>query len=122
PDAWLSIWCKRYTAQVAALVPGVRDVIAADPFWDKAPGHGKGRIGEFLHSVGEVRQRHFDLAVLAAAPWRTSAAVAAARVPMRIGHRRSRNRAFLTHAVAPANVRAPVLSELARLLEPLDID
>jgi heptosyltransferase-2 len=119
PRATLDVWCKAYTADVARLVPGVNDVIAADPFWDRAPGRGKGALGPFLRALRTIRARRYDVALLAAAPWRTAAAVAATRIPMRIGLSRRKNRAFLTHALPDEDVRRPVLTELARLLEPL---
>jgi ADP-heptose:LPS heptosyltransferase len=121
PNATLDVWCKRYTADVATLVPGVGEVLAADPFWDRAPGRRKGAVAPFLRSIREVRRRRYDLAVLAAAPWRTAAAVAATRIPKRIGLRRRKNRIFLTHALREEDHRRPVLAELSRLLGPLDI-
>lgn len=119
PHATLDVWCKEYTADVARLVPGVRDVIAADPFWDRAPGRGKGSMRAFLRALRDVRARRYDVAILAAAPWRTAASVAATRIPMRIGLRRRRNQRFLTHVLPDEDIKRPVLSELARLLEPL---
>lgn len=121
PTASLDIWCKRYTADVARLVPGVRDVIAADPFWDRAPGHGKGSMLAFLRTLRAVRMRRYDVAVLAAAPWRTAAAVAATGIPRRIGLRRRKNERYLTDVLPDENTQRPVLTELARLLEPLGI-
>jgi ADP-heptose:LPS heptosyltransferase len=121
PRATLDLWCKEYTADVARLVPGVNEVIAADPFWDRAPGRGKGALRPFLRALGAVRARRYDVAVLAAAPWRTAAAVAAARIPMRIGLRRRKNQYFLTHTLPHEDARQPVLHELARLLQPLGI-
>ena len=121
PGAVLDVWCKEYTADVAALVPGARRVIAADPFWDRAPGRRKGRLWTFLRSVREVRCARYDVAILAAAPWRTAAAVAATRIPVRIGFRRRKNQRFLTHAVDGEDVTKPVLGELARLLAPVGV-
>lgn len=121
PQAALDVWCKQYTADVAAMIPGVRDVIAADPFWDVAPGRGKGSRRAFLRALRDVRSRHYDVALLAAAPWRTAAAVAAARIPRRIGLHRRKNGAFLSDALPDEDIRRPVLSEIARLLEPLGI-
>ena len=121
PEARLDVWCKRYTADVAQLIPGVRDVIAADPFWDRAPGRGKGPVRSFVRAARDVRRRRYDVAILAAAPWRTAAAVAATRIPMRVGLRRRKNRVFLTHALPDEDRRQPVLGELARLLEPFDV-
>src|SRR6185503_19262264 len=66
-EAALDVWCKQYTADVAALIPGVRDVIASDPFWDRAPGRPKGAVAPFLRAVRDVRRRRYDVAVLAAA-------------------------------------------------------
>jgi ADP-heptose:LPS heptosyltransferase len=121
-NARLDVWCKEYTADVAKLIPGVSDVIASDPFWDVAPGHAKGSRAAFLRAFREVRQRRYDLAILAAAPWRTAAAVAAARIPRRIGLGRRKNRYFLTDVLPDERSDRPVLSELARLLAPLGID
>jgi ADP-heptose:LPS heptosyltransferase len=120
-QATLDIWCKEYTADVARLIPGVSEVIASDPFWDRAPGHDKGSKASFFRAMKRVRAKRYDVAVLAAAPWRTAAAVAATGIPVRIGLRRRRNRAFLTEALPDENPREPVMSELARVLEPLGI-
>jgi ADP-heptose:LPS heptosyltransferase len=119
--AMLDIWCKEYTSDVARLVPGVSEVIASDPFWDRAPGRGKGSKASFFRAMKRVRAKRYDVAVLAAAPWRTAAAVAATRIPIRIGLRRRKNHVFLTEALPDENPREPVMSELARVLEPLGI-
>jgi len=121
PGAMLDIWCKEYTAEIAALVPGVSSVIASDPFWDRSPGRDKGSLTKFLRAAHSIRARRYDIAVLAAAPWRTAAAVASTRIPMRIGLLRRKNRAFLTHTLPHEDPHRPVLAELARLLEPLGI-
>jgi ADP-heptose:LPS heptosyltransferase len=121
PESALDVWCKAYTADVARLIPGVSRVIASDPFWDVAPGRGKGSRSAFLSALREVRQHRYDVALLAAAPWRTAAAVAATRIPRRIGLARRKNRLFLTDALPDENVERPVLSEAARLLAPLGI-
>ena len=120
--AMLDVWCKEYTADVATLIPGVSNVIASDPFWDVAPGRAKGSRAAFLRAFREVRSRRYDVAVLAAAPWRTAAAVAATRIPRRIGLQRRKNRYFLTDVLPDERIDRPVMSEMARLLAPLDID
>jgi len=122
PHAKLDVWCKEYTVDVAKLIPGVSDVIASDPFWDVAPGHAKGSRAAFLRAFREVRKRRYDVALLAAAPWRTAAAVAAARIPRRIGLGRRKNRYFLSDVLPDERSDRPVLSEMARLLAPLGID
>lgn len=116
PDAAIDVWCKRYTADVGRLMPHVRDVIAADPFWAAHPLMPRPGITPFLRSVADVRARKYDVAVLSEAPWRVAAATAAAGIPMRVGLARRRNSIFLTHVLPGADVDKPVLAEQARLL------
>src|SRR6185437_8459440 len=110
----IDLWCKRYTAAVGALVPHVRSVIAADPFWAVAPGHPRPPLGPMLRSMAAVRRNRYDVALLTDAPWRTAAAVAATRVPRRVGLARHRNARFLTDVLPAEDVRSPVVRELAR--------
>jgi ADP-heptose:LPS heptosyltransferase len=121
PDAEITVWCKRYTAAIAELLPGVDVVEAAEPFWDRAPGGRRGGTAAFVRSVLRLRRRHFDLALLAAAPWRTAAAVAATGATRRIGLARRKNARWLTDVLPAEDIRKPVLAEMARLLEPLGI-
>ena len=121
PNAVVTVWCKAYTAELGPLIPGADKVVASDPFWDRAPGRGKGMLGPFARAALSLRKERFDVAVLAAAPWRTAAAVAALGVSMRIGLLRARNARFLTHPLPPEDRTRPVLQELSRLLQPLGI-
>jgi ADP-heptose:LPS heptosyltransferase len=121
PDATIDVWCKRYTADVGRLIPHVRDVIAADPFWAAHPLMPRPGITPFLRSVADVRARKYDVAVLSEAPWRVAAATAAAGIPMRVGLARRRNALFLTHVLPAADVEKPVLVEQARLLSAFGI-
>lgn len=122
PDAELGVWCKSYAADVAALIPTVSRVHAADPFWDKAPGRGKGAFLPFVRSLRDVRRVGYDVALLAAAPWRAAAAVRFTGIPVRIGLGRRKNARYLTHALAAEDAHRPVLAEMARLLAPLGIE
>lgn len=121
PDASIDVWSKAYTSDVASLLPGVESVIAADPFWTRAPGQPRPAIAPFLRSIADIRRRRYDAALVTGAPWRATAAVAATGIRIRIGLERHHNRRFLTHALPPENRRRPVLLEQARLLEPLGI-
>jgi ADP-heptose:LPS heptosyltransferase len=121
PNAAIDVWCKRYTADVARLIPGVRDVIAADPFWAVHPQQPRPPIAPFARSIGDIRAKEYDVAILSEAPWRVAAATAAARVPTRIGLARRRNSLFLTHVLPAADSHKPVLVEQARLLTALGI-
>ena len=122
PNATIDLWCKTYTADVGRLIPHVREVIASDPFWDRAPGRGKGALWPFLRAVRRIRAGRYDAAVFAAAPWRTAAAIRVAGIPIRIGLARRRNTPFLTHALPAEDIHRPVLKEMARTLVPLGID
>jgi ADP-heptose:LPS heptosyltransferase len=121
PELSITLWCKDYTRELGALVPHVERVIASDPFWDRAPGRGRGSLLRFVTAMAQVRRGGFDAAVLAAAPWRTARAVALCGVPVRVGLERRKNARWLTHALGPEDVRRPVLEEEARLLAPFGI-
>jgi ADP-heptose:LPS heptosyltransferase len=119
PGATIDVWCKRYTADVAQLIPAIGRVIAAEPFWSHSPGQPRGAIAPFVRAVAAARREAYDVAILASAPWRAAAAVAATGIPVRIGRARRRNAAFLTHRLPAENPLRPVLDELATLLIPL---
>lgn len=121
PEATIDVWCKKYTSAIAPLIPYVGDVIAADPLWAVSRTAPRPSVVEFLRSVATVRRGKYDVAILSAAPWRTAAVVAMARIPVRIGMARHRNSPFLTHVLPPEDVRKPVVQEQARLLAPLGI-
>jgi ADP-heptose:LPS heptosyltransferase len=122
PDAVIDVWCKEYTADVAALIPHVRSVTAANPFWAASPAHGRPRVLSFLRTIRDVRNARYDVAILSEAPWRAAAAVAATRIPVRVGLARHRNAAFLTHVLDAQDAHKPVLREQARLLTVLGIE
>src|SRR5579872_4504198 len=115
PDATIGLWCKAYTADIAPLFPDVSWTVAADPFWDDAPGRPKGAFGPFVHSIMDVRSRGFDVALVASPQWRVAAAVALAGIPIRIGQRRNYNRAFLTRVLPPADRGRPVVADIGSL-------
>lgn len=121
PSAVIGVWCKEYTAPIARLIPSVDQVFAADPLWAVSPGQSRPSIGPFLRTLLDVRRGHFDVAILSAAPWRTAAACAATRIPVRVGLRRHRNSAFLTRVLPEEDPTKPVLLEQARLLAELGI-
>jgi ADP-heptose:LPS heptosyltransferase len=116
PDATIDVWCKDYTAPIAPLIPHVSDVIAADPFWAVPRHRSRPPVGAFLRSVADVRRRRYDVAVLSEAPWRTAAAVAASRIPVRVGLARHHNEHFLTDVLPAEDARKSVVQEQARLL------
>jgi len=120
PESTIGLWCKAYTAGIASLMPDVQSVVAADPFWDDAPGHPKGAIAPFLRALATVRAARWEIALLASPQWRVAAAVVSAGIPIRIGQARHYNRSLLTHVLPPADRARPVVDDLGSLLEPLD--
>jgi ADP-heptose:LPS heptosyltransferase len=121
PHATIDLWSKTYTAPIARLVPHISTVFDAEPFWAVRPGSPRPPMMQVVRAIRSIRACRHDVAILSGAPWRTSAAVAATRIPMRIGLSRHRNRFFLTHALPPEDKHQPVLREQARLLEPLGV-
>ena len=119
PSAPLDVWCKAYAADVAHLIPGVSRVIASDPYWDRAPGMSKGSRIAFVRALREISRNRYDLAVLASSPWRVAASLALARVPMRLGRLRKRNRRWLTHVLPEENRARPVVAELGGIAHAL---
>jgi len=119
PSAPLDLWCKAYAADVGRLVPGVSRVIASDPFWDRAPGGSKGKVGPFLRALREIRRARYDLAVLASSQWRVAAALAMVGVPARIARQRRRNHRWLTHVLPEEDRSRPVVAELGRIAHAL---
>jgi ADP-heptose:LPS heptosyltransferase len=119
PDAEIVMWCKKYTAEIARLIPCVDDVVAADPPWAIHPQHGKPSKVAFVQSVAAVRRRGFDVAVIANAPWRLAFAVRATGIPRRIAPERRHNARFLTDVVTPDSPTTPVVVDHNRLLAPL---
>jgi ADP-heptose:LPS heptosyltransferase len=120
PEAMIGLWSKAYTAAITPLMPDIEWATHADPFWDDAPGHDEGDLAPFLHAMRAVRQARFDVALLASPQWRVAAAVAATRIPTRIGQRRNYNRLLLTDVLPPADRGRPVVDDLGSLLEPID--
>jgi ADP-heptose:LPS heptosyltransferase len=119
PSAYIGVWCKEYASGLGPLLPVVDVIYSADPFWDQAPGGRKGSFRAFVATALAVRRARFDTALLCFAPWRTAAAVAATGIPVRIGLERRRNQRWLTEILPAEERHKPVLSEVARLLEPL---
>jgi ADP-heptose:LPS heptosyltransferase len=120
PQTNLTVWCKRYTQDIAGLLPGAPRVFAADPFWHKSPGCKKGNVRDFLRVLRALRHEYFDLAIIASKPWRVSAATALIGIKKRIAYAGPKARWFVTDPVpGPPATQEPVIQELNRLLTPL---
>lgn len=121
PSATTGLWCKSYASGLTTLIPDLDVVYAADPFWHRSPGRGKGSLWRFGTVAASVRRARFDKAIVFSTPWRAAATVAATGIPVRIGFEHRRNRRWLTSVLPPPDRKRPVLDEIGRLLEPLGI-
>ena len=120
PGARLALWCKKYTEDVAGLLPCAPRIFAADPFWHRSPGRQKGNFGDFLRILRALRREDFDLAIISSKPWRAIAAAALLGIQTRIAYDGPKARWFATDLVPnPPSGQEHVIQELNRLLAPL---
>ena len=121
PRARVALWSKAYAAPVAALIPGLDRTYAADPFWDRSPLRGKGKLLPFLRALWAVRRDRYDVALITTPHWRAPLSMVAAGIPMRIGRERRHNKRWLTHRIPADHQILPAVVELGQLLQPLGI-
>lgn len=121
PSAHIALWGKAYTAPVGKMVPGVNRTYAADPFWDRSPLRGKGKMVPFLRTLLAVRRDRYDTAIVVTSHWRAPASMLAAGIPVRIGREHRHNTRFLTHVLPPEAPSRAAVRDAGRLLIPLGI-
>ncbi len=112
PEAELGLWVKDYARELFDL-PGVR-VHAADPFWDAAPGRGKGSLRRFVGELARIGACGYDAVLVLDCDWRRALACRLAGIPQRAGLRQRKSGPFLTVAVEPAPA-GHVVEDHARL-------
>jgi len=115
PGVRIGFWTKSYAARVLEN-QGLDFAHAADPFWDGAPGRGRGPVRDFLRALAEVRAVRYDTALVLNTEWRRALACRLAAVPRRIGFGQRKSSFFLTEAVAPGAAGHQIDSH-RRLLE-----
>jgi ADP-heptose:LPS heptosyltransferase len=118
PDVELSLWCKDYTARIGHLLPGVQQVFAADPFWDKSPGRKKGSMRIFFRTLRTIRKKQFDAALIPSGCWRIPFFLRMIGIPQRIGLRGRKNQMFLTQALPAPSRQEPVVAALQQAFRP----
>lgn len=119
PNVELSLWCKDYTARIGHLLPGVQQVFAADPFWDKAPGRKKGSLRIFFRTLRTIRKKRFDVALIPSSCWRTAWFLRMIGIRERIGLSCRKNKVFLSHALPAPSRDEPVVAGLLRAFQPV---
>lgn len=118
PTVELSLLCKDYTMRLGQLLPGVQRVFAADPFWDKSPSRGKGRLFIFLKCLRAVRAAGFDEAFLSSGDWRAALALRLIGIRKVIGFRGRKNRWLLSDVLPMPSRKEPVVAGLLRSFAP----
>ena len=99
-DRELHLWCKAYCAPIAAFVPGVRKVHAADPFWNRSPGQRRGgSFLRFLAAMRQIKKEKYAEAFIVSTCWRTAIAVWLTGIKVRIAPHGRRNAPWLTATV-----------------------
>ncbi|WP_141734371.1 glycosyltransferase family 9 protein [Oligoflexus tunisiensis] len=119
PDVELSLWCKDYTARIGHLLPGVQQVFAADPFWDKSPGRKKGSARLFFRTLRTIQKEQFDMALIPSSCWRTPCFLRMAGIRQRIGLAGRKNGLFLTQVLPAPSRHEPVVAGLLRSFQPV---
>jgi ADP-heptose:LPS heptosyltransferase len=119
PDVELSLWCKDYTARIGHLLPGVQQVFAADPFWDKSPGRKKGSIRIFFRTLRTIRKKRFDVALIPSSCWRTASFLRMIGIKERIGFSDHKNKVFLSQTLPAPSSHEPVVAGLLRAFQPV---
>ena len=110
PDRELHLWCKEYCAPVGRLVPTVKKVHAADPFWCRAPGRRGGSILRFFRVLRAIKRENYAEAFIASTCWRTAIAIWLAGIKVRIAPKGRRNMPWLTGNVAMPPLDVPAAS------------
>ncbi len=119
PDVELSLWCKDYTSRIGHLLPGVQQVFAADPFWDKSPGRKKGSVRIFFRTLRTIRKKKFDTALIPSTCWRTPWFLRMIGIRQRIGLSGRKNRLFLTQVLPNPSRQEPFVAALLRAFQPV---
>ncbi|MBC7532040.1 MAG: glycosyltransferase family 9 protein [Oligoflexus sp.] len=104
PHIKLSLLCKDYTAKLGFLLPGVTQVFAADPFWDRAPNRKKGKLANFIKCLITVREQRFDEAIIVGTHWQSALALKLCGIP-RIFALRGKKNSWLVSSAFPAPSR-----------------
>jgi ADP-heptose:LPS heptosyltransferase len=86
PNAQVGLWTKAYSSRALHGHPDLDFLHASDPFWDSAPGAGKGAIVAFLKTLQEVRRKKYDAAFVLGTEWRRALCAYLCGATQRIGY------------------------------------
>lgn len=119
PHIKLSLLCKDYTAKLGFLLPGVKQVFAADPFWDRAPNRKKGKLANFIKCLITVREQRFDEAIIVGTHWQSALALKLCGIPRIFALRGKKNSCFVSAAFPPPLRDEPVVQGILSAFAPV---
>ncbi|MCG3203486.1 MAG: ADP-heptose--LPS heptosyltransferase 2 [Elusimicrobia bacterium] len=97
PESHVGFWVKEYVADLFAGHSLIDSLHAADPFWDKSPGHAKGGLRKFFRVWRDIKKAKYDRVYLLNTEWRRALCCWLAGIPERVGYDRRKSRFFLSH-------------------------
>ena len=115
----VSLLCKDYTAKIGYLLPGIEQVFAADPFWDKAPNRRKGKLASFIRCLATVREQRFDEAYIVGSHWQSAMSLRLAGIPRVYAFTGRKNGIFLSRSLPLPSRKEPVVSGILASFAPL---
>lgn len=118
-DVALSLLCKDYTMRLGQILPGVRQVFAADPFWDKSPSRGKGHFLTFVRCLLRIRRERFEEAYVSSGDWRAALALRLIGIQRVFALRGRKNSWLLARAFPMPSRKEAVVAGLLQSFAPL---
>ncbi len=112
-ESRVSLLCKDYTSKLGYLLPGIEQVFAADPFWDKSPNRRKGKFANYLKCLLTVRDAKFDEAYIVGGHWQSALSLRLMGIPRIYAFKGRKNSLFLTKALPMPRREVPVVKGIA---------
>ncbi|MFN2556622.1 MAG: glycosyltransferase family 9 protein [Nitriliruptorales bacterium] len=121
PHATLTLLCSPAGAAVAPLLPWVDEVIVRRVTWQDASGSFALDPDRELRLVEDLRERHFDAAMIftsfSQSPFPPGYACYLAGIPVRVGQSQEFGGSILSHPVPPAPYEAHQVERSLHLIE-----
>ncbi|MFH1784212.1 MAG: glycosyltransferase family 9 protein [bacterium] len=100
PDSSIVYLVKEYSKDVVLFHPFIDNVLIFNPSWLKDPLGKKSTLKETLDLLKVLRQRRFDIALVANADWKKALLAYLSRIPVRIGRSQKKAGVFLSEDIA----------------------
>ena len=121
PEARITLLTSPAGSQVAPLLPWVDEVIVRSALWQDISGRTEVRPRDEMEFVGQLRNDHFDVAVIftsfTQSPYPPAYVCYLAEIPIRLGHSNEFGGAVLTHWFKPPPLDGHQVDRNLALLE-----